>query len=174
MANINLLPQDLAVSKGATKTVALTNKIAVFLGVLLVLITGSGIAYILLLSTQISNADKQSQDLKANIAKLENVEQQLFLIKDRVDKAGSVYSQKDISVNAAKINTLLTKLPDDISLDKTSLDSTQTSFSIISKSSLSMVTFINLLEGSSDFSKITLKSFNYTPEQGYSINIEVI
>jgi Tfp pilus assembly protein PilN len=174
MANINLLPQEFEVGSATVKAIGLANKVAIGMGVLLVVIAIGGIIVNLLIQNQIKTIAANSENLKTNIQKLEGIEQKLFLIKDRAQKAAVIFNEKDISDNMNKLSSLTAAIPQDISLEAVNFNSGAANFSIISKSSNSMAQFINQIVGSKTFAKVTLKSFNYNPSQGYTLVLDVL
>ncbi len=169
MANINLLPTDLKLGSTTLKAIALANRIAIGLAIVLLMIVAGGVLINFLVGRQIRETNNNSTQLRTNIQKLEGVEQKLFLIKDRAQKGALIYEEKDVSEKIEKINTLLTSLPEDVALSSMNFDAGAANFSIISKSSSSMALFINKVIDSKAFTKVTLKSFNFNQNQGNTI-----
>lgn len=174
MANINLLPTELRLGKGTLKAIALANKIAVGLAIVLLMIIAGGILVNFFIGREIKKTNDNSAELRTNIQKLEGVEQKLFLIKDRAQKGVAIYEEKDVSEKIEKLNSLLISLPEDVALSSMNFDGGASNFSIVSTSSSSMAIFINKIIESKSFAKVTLKSFNYNPNQGYTIAIDTL
>ena len=93
MANINLLPTELKPKGQILKASKLLKKVSlvallVFI-VFAVLVFGS----LIFLSTSIKSSQSNQEDLKSKVKALEQTEQRLVLVKDRLKKIAKVFSR---------------------------------------------------------------------------------
>src|SRR5260221_2760214 len=172
MTEINLLPIELSPARGAVKIAKkLNSTIVLFVGIFLI-ISLFGIIFIVFLSTEISASVAKQTSLKQNIASLQATEQKLFLTKDRIDKIKLAYADKNAGDTFNTLDGLLSNLPAQVSVSKVKITESKTAFSVLSKDSLSMASFLNSLVTNGIYKNITLTSFVFSPDRGYLISLE--
>lgn len=172
MAEINLLPIDLSQSRYSVKLAAVIKKISILLGLFLVFVTLLGIIITPLLSNEVNNSIKRQSALKQNIRSLEGTEQKLFLIKDRIEKIKSITSKVSLEDSLNSLNNFLTSLPANASIQSVKMDGTITSFSVLSKDSVGMASFLNSIVTKGLYKNLTLTGFVFTADKGYLITLE--
>lgn len=169
---INLLPTDLGPGGETVRIARVLNKSAMYTGALFLFLGLLGVVYILFQSNQIRLANDRIDGIKKNIETLQSTEQKLFLVKDRIQKAKIVYSDKNAQDLIAKLGAALSNLPTDVTIDEADVDPSSAKFAIVSKSSLGMASFLNTFTATSGFKQIVLKGFTFTPGNGYKLNLE--
>ncbi len=172
MSEINLLPIELSPARGAVKVSKSLNKIiTVAVGIFLILKL-FGIIFIVFLSTEVSSSLAKQTSLKQSIGALEGTEQKIFLIKDRIGKIKLAYAAKNSGDSFQTLDQLFSSLPAGVTVNSVQIDSAKTAFSVVSKDSLNMATFLNSLVTNGVYKNITLTGFIFTPDRGYLISLE--
>lgn len=169
MAKINLLPVELSPSKGSSKLALIIKKITFYAGGIFLLGALAAIALIFFLTSQLKTSLAKEDSLKQNIASLQKTEQQLFIIKDRISKIKQAESGSLADASFVKVDSILSNLPPNLSVNSIEIDSTKTKFSVLSKDSLGMASFLNNLINSGVFKNLTLNNFTFMPDQGYLV-----
>ena len=172
MAKINLLPIELSPSRGSVKIAATIKKTTIIVSGIFLFGVLIGVMFILLLTSQAGALSAKEKTLTQNIQSLQSTEQQLFLVKDRISKIKQVYSSPGAETSFDSLNTILTNLPPNVSVDSVEIDTTKTKFSVLSKDSLGMATFLNSLVTNGTYKNLTLTGFIFTPDRGYLITLE--
>src|SRR4030042_2652884 len=111
MAAINLLPKDLLPSAGLIKTAKLLkNLLTLGFGIFTIVLVGL-VAFFVLNSISLRSSTARQEELKNSIKALEQTEQGLVLVKDRLTKVKEVLA-KDSGAeegdNPAKVSSLTT------------------------------------------------------------------
>lgn len=169
---INLLPQDLGAGKGALQASKLLNRVSIIAGAIFLVVGVLGIAYLFILQRQVSDQTSQNNQLEVNIRSLQATEQKLVLVKDRIDKIKTILAQKSAYTHSENIQKIMLGLPVEVSLDEADITPSQVRFSVTSRTSLGMVTFLNNLTSTETYKQIVLKNFSFRPASGYSITVE--
>lgn len=173
MTNINLLPEDLVVSKSQTRLVGLLKKtiISVF-GVFLILIILFSAIFIKL-NFDLKNSQARQENLKVSIKSLEQTEQSLFLLRERLAKIKSIQSFPSAPTDLVReLELLFQKNPGanlsevKVSSDKVSFLARATSNDQVGNLLANLLTDINL-------KKIELNSFSFSPDSGYLLDLEI-
>lgn len=172
MSEINLLPLDLSSKRQSFRLALLIRRLSLFfLGGFLLLGT-LAVVYIVYLRVQINSSQNNQKVLSQNITNLEATEQKLFLTKDRISKIKIILGNPDRFTPFQGINNILGSLPADVSPYSVQINGNKSEFSVLSKSSLGMATFLNSLVVNGQFKNLKLTSFVFSPERGYLITLE--
>lgn len=170
---INLLSGDL-VAKQPIAKFASTLKTIAYIGyfVLIVALLASG-AYFFLLRSEI-NASKAKQDtLKSSIQTLKSTEQSLILVKDRIKKADIIFGQQKSGQAISSFEQMIAVLPADSTMTEGEITPDKTSASFLVRSSSSLVQLMSGIISKGLYKNIQLKSFGYTPSNGYLVGLEM-
>ena len=170
--DINLLPIELSPARTAVKFAKRIKKaIIVAVGFFLIL-TVSGIIFIVFLGSQVNASVAKQKSLKQNIGALEATEQKIFIIKDRISKIKFALSAKNAADSFQTVDQVLSTLPPSVIVNSVEINTTKTAFSVLSKNSLSMASFLNSLVTNGIYKNISLTGFIFTPDRGYVISLE--
>ena len=170
---INLLPTNLAAPSDVLKVVDNIKRITVTVFIIFFLVAAGGAALLFFAFRNNSDLKNKNTELETNISNLQKTEQKLVLIRDRIEKVKTINANSDASTNVDKLNRVILSKPSDISLNSATIDVDKTKFSVISKSSNTMATFLKSVAAVPDFKKISLISFTFTPSVGYDITLEI-
>ena len=173
MATINLLPSQL-VLKGKDKILIEGIKKFVFVGFIL-LIIGSLIVvgYLIFISLRIRSSISNEEFLKSEIDNLQETEQGLFLIKDRISKIKSIYAKQSADAQIALLTDFLLSNQGDYRIIEIQIISERVDLGVSFPSSSSFGLFYKALISSEIYSQVVLKSFSFNPTLGYIATFEL-
>lgn len=170
---INLLSGDLVAKKPISKLANSLKNVAYIGYVVLILALIASGAYFFLLRSEI-NASKAAQDnLKTSIQSLQQTEQSLILVKDRISKAKAIFDAQKSADAISNFEELVTGLPADARMTEGDISSEVTTASFRVSSSTSLVQLMSGIISKNLYKNIQLKSFGYTPNAGYLVGFEM-
>jgi preprotein translocase subunit SecG len=173
MSDINLLPIDLSPNSSSAKTANSLKRFTIILAAIFLLVSVSGILLIVLLSRQSQEAKENKQALEQEVQSLLNSEQTLFLVKDRISKIKLSETQKNRADDFDQVITPLLGLPSEITVSSIDIDASKNQFTVLSKTSIDMASFINSLVTSGTYKSLNLTNFTFSPDIGYSITLNI-
>lgn len=171
---VNLLPTELLEKKGPYKLAESLKNIAIAGFAIFFAFLFGAFAYTLILSAQTRSSETKQNQLKQTIIALEETEQKMVLVKDRIGKANKIYSKSDISTSVENFELINANLSSNVFLMEAKIDDKKTEGSYSISSSLGLVRFMSNLLVSDLYSKITMKSFSFTPTFGYMVSLEMV
>ena len=172
MADINLLPIDLAPSGPMNKT-ARRLKTLSYLALSLFLISAVVvIGYFYYLTTEIKESEGRQEVIINTIKSLENTEQKYFLLKERIGKIKNVLAMESSDNNIANAEYLLTNLSD-VVVNEIQVGYKKINGSFVFKSSSQLSDFLEILLQNDEFQEVKIKSIQYNPKTGYSLDLEL-
>ena len=171
MAEINLLPIDLSNQKGTLKQADSVKKLIIVASGFFLTFVILGIGLILFFSNQLDSSMARQSSLTQQIKTLENVEQKLILVKDRLTKINIAQAEVNATLKLETLNQILSTLPANVTLDQFTISTSSTLFTVTSKDSLGMATFLNKLVSGGLYKNVSLANFEFTPDAGYSISM---
>lgn len=171
MSDINLLPIDLSANSTSAKLGGSIKRITIIVSIFFLVIAISGVGIIILLSRQSQALQANGISLKQQVQSLEATEQKLYLTKDRIQKIQLAESQRTLEKSFDTITKIFASLPPNVSANTIELDSSKNQFSVVSKSSIDMASFLNSLVASGIYKNLTLVNFFFTPDAGYTITL---
>lgn len=171
--DINLLPRETAPSKSQQKAISAVNKIAMFFcGAFLLLVLLGGGLY-LFFNSKLDAAKKEEEGLAVNIQSLQSTESGLILLKDRVQKINTVLASRANEGYFNKQNEVLALTPEDVSFDKSEIDTGRSTLGIKFLNSLGLVSLFSGLRTSSNLSSIIIGEFSFNQVSGFSVSLDV-
>ena len=173
MADINLLPIDLAASGPMNKTARRLKSLS-FLALSLFLISVfTLIGYFYYLTTEIKKSEKRQEVMINTIKSLENTEQKYFLLKERIGKIKTVLAMESSDNNIANAEYLITSLSSDVVINAIQVGYKKINGSFVFKDSSQLSDFLEFLLQNDEFRQVKLKSIQYDPKTGYSLDLEL-
>jgi Tfp pilus assembly protein PilN len=168
---LNLLPQGLLISKSLGKALKTIKALNVILSVaFLVFALGMG-AYFVLSTITLNGVQNKVDKLKTQVIAQESSEQQLILLKDRIQKISTVKALPNTFKNVENINSLLTGLSGESSISQLDVGQAKVDLSMIIKSNNDLTSFLRSVENTNLFKTVILSSFGYSPVGGYTLGI---
>lgn len=171
MADINLLPTDIAPKGPVNKISNLLKRISIYGAVALVLfLLGVG-GYIFFLQSQTRTSLANQQELEQSIRSLEQTEQRVVLLKDRIKRAGSVFSVDTATPALDDFEELTFVVPAGARLTEAEITTENSEVSYLVTSSSDLAQLMAGVFSVEDYEKIELTSFGFSPTAGYLVGL---
>lgn len=174
MANVNLLPPELGPKASVLKVVVLIKKaVTGFLFVFLILGVAA-IAFTYYLNLQLKKSTNSQEALKVSIRSLEQTEQKLYLVKDRLSKIKSVLA---LNTSAKELETLDQITSADTSgINMTGIEVTAGKINVTGSAVSSDIlgAYIDTILANPVYKTIKLAGFTYNPKSGYSFGLDIV
>jgi len=173
MAALNLLPKDLTPKQGVVRVVGFIKKIdmigfSVLIAILVILI-----GLYLYINSKVEESQTRQENLKIEIAALEQTEVRLVLVKDRLKKADDILSVNTAKDEVTNLKSLTNILPEGAEITKSNLTQVNTTLTITVANSGSLSKLLALLVSSGIYREVKLNSLNYNQLTGYSLSLEL-
>ena len=173
MASINLLPSQL-VLKGRDKVLVEGLKKFVFIGFIILIATSLIIAaYLIYLSLRIRSSVGSEEVLKSEVSSLQQTEQGLFLIKDRITRIKSIYAKESVDGQIAKLTGFIQGASADFRISEIQISAQRVNLSVIFPSSGEFGLFYKSLINANLYPNVTLKALSFNPSLGYIVSFEL-
>lgn len=173
MAIINLLPQELKPKGYVVKLSVRLKKYAITLAVLfLVLVVFLGGA-IFVLSLRMRSSLERQESLKAEIKLLEDTEQKLVLIRDRLEKIDLILSEKDSRGAVSILKEVNGILSEETDITEAQLKAQGLDLTLTTSTSASLTKFLASLVSFPNFQKIELLKLEYSQAGGYKLKLSL-
>ncbi|MBX4205774.1 hypothetical protein KW795_01110 [Candidatus Microgenomates bacterium] len=173
MAQINLLPTDVSVSKDVLKAANILKNLAIAGSFLLIILATGGILTLFLLTTQSTNEQKRADALKTEIKSIEIVEQKYFLVKDRLTKANTIIKNRTNEPKIDNLKNLTQTLPEGVTIFDSEVGLSLTKVTINATQSVGLTTFLSSLITNPSYKEMTMKGFSFNPNTGYFVILEL-
>lgn len=172
--DINLLPQELKPNKTVLKTAKQLSKTTWIISAILslVLLAVGGVYYYYSKKTQ-DSVTKQTE-LRSKIRALEDTEQRLVLIKDRIGKIIKINSNGTIAEETGVVEKVLAVLPEDAVIGNIAIDRDLVRLSVSTTNLTSAGKYISTVTNIPGVKYVNLISFDFSPNNGYTVDINFI
>jgi hypothetical protein len=174
MKDLNLLPIDLSPSRGSFKLANSLKKLILTVSGIFIVAAILGGGVIFFLSNQVQNSVTRQNALKQKVQSLEVTEQKLFLIKDRLAKIQTAQAAQNAEIPFEPISKIFANLPANVTVSSVNVNPSLTEFAVVSKDSIGMASFLNLIVTSGVYKNLNLKDFLFSPDTGYVVTLDVI
>lgn len=172
MTDINLLPQELKPKSYAIKVSKGLRKVALyFLVVFLIVLMVMGVTYFGL-NFRLGSLTKVQRGLESRVNNLQDSEQKLVLIKDRLGKIDTILGSEEAKTDLSTIDLISKNLPDQVVITSVQVAGGTTSVGIGANSSQDLSRFFSILF-SLNFKRVLLTSFFYTKDTGYRVEVQI-
>jgi hypothetical protein len=170
--NLNLLPQDLQVSKGTKNTLKTVKALGTIFIVLFALFCLGLGGYFIYSRITLTNIQANVDQLKKQVTAMEASEQQLVLLKDRLGKIISIKSTPNASKNVTHMDTLFAGMSQGFTPNQVSIAPSKMSMSLNILSNDDLSAFMRNVKTTELFNQIELTSFSYTMS-GYNLELNL-
>lgn len=173
MPNINLLPADVRPKESVVKTSRIVKKLIIVVFSLFILsISVFGATYYRNLRKLKTTAGRIS-DLKTSISALEQTEQKLVLVKDRLSKISDVLSMPSVVGEIEILKDINDLSNSKIVIDTASLSVDNVMFTINVSDSETLVNLFSDLSNKKNYDSVEITSINYNAETGFNIGMRI-
>jgi len=174
MVDINLLPSDLTPKKAIIKVSKTVKKVSIIgYSAIIVLALIFGGAYILLFN-QITKTERSQSDLKNTISSLEQTEQRLILVKDRLAKVDQVMKKPSANLEVDNLEILKSLFPEGFSISEAEITNKGNEMKFRVPSSKALVEFLANLFSSGTYRNIVMMEFEYRKSTGYLLTLKLV
>jgi len=169
---LNLIPQEQQTSKNLGNLIKTLKALGV-IGIAAFLIFGIGLGVFFIATTiSLNNVNASVTKLSAQVSAQQKSEQQIILIKDRIEKVATIQGLPSSLANLKVIDPFLSNLSGTGVVDQIAIDPTTIVLSVNLKSYADTSMFIDSLQSTDKFGTVSLDSFGLNPKNGYSIEIK--
>jgi Tfp pilus assembly protein PilN len=168
MKSINLLPPEKKPAGAIVKFSKRLKEISTVVVIILLVAVGVISALYFTMSAKIKTENTKESQLKNEIKSLEQTEQQLIFVKDRLKKIESLLQNNDVREEIVVLDQITKNLPSGIIITNSELSSNTAAITVLTDNSASLGRFLDRLINS-DYSRIDLLGFSYRPEIGYEV-----
>lgn len=173
MVDINLLPTDIAPKSPVNRAANLIKRIAIYGAVaLIVFLLGIG-GYIVYLQSQIRSSVSNQAELENSIRLLEQAEQSLVLLKDRIRRANTVLAKDTATPALENFEELTLVTSQGVGLTDAEINTEVSEVSYIISSSSQLVQLMAGVFSIEAYERIELTSFGFSPTSGYLVGLEM-
>ena len=173
-SNLNLLPQDLRVSKGVGGIVKVIKSLNVILAVLFLISALIVVALFVIGSLRLNSVLSEVDQLKSQVKAQETSEQQLVLIKDRLAKISYARGYANAKDSLQNASLLLNNMTGGVTVNSMNITSVKTDLSLTILSNDELSILMDNLKNSDKFKSIDVYSFEYNKNIGYQIKANLI
>lgn len=169
MAQINLLPQDLVPKDKNIKFAKMLQKSVMVASFIFLFLVGAAIAALYTINSRLSQSQQRQARLLASIDALSDTEKELYLVKDRVERSGSILAAQKVTT-ADTISKVVGVLVTGTSIDSVDTKGQSVVVTVAASGSDSLVQFLAGL-AASGLQKVTLSNLNLVSGAGYKITL---
>lgn len=173
MREINLLPQEFRPKASFVKLAKTLNKIAIVSIFLLLISTFFLLVTFIFYSQKTKSLLTEKNELTKIIKALEDSEQRVVLVKDRVEKIRKVQEIPSAVEEVEVISGVSASLPQSIVLKNASLSQDKVELSLNGTSLIDMTNFFASLISNQNLKFVKIISFNFNSETGYTTQIQI-
>lgn len=174
MADINLLPQELKPNKSVliiAKKLKKTSIIfASFFVLTFLIIIGLQYYY----SKKITQSVNSQMELESQIKSMESTEQQLVLIKDRIEKIISIAQKGTVDEEVDVVSKVSDLAADGMVVKSISIDKDLVQITVVTNSLTLASKYLSSVTSLQGLKYINLISFDFSPTLGYTIDLNFI
>jgi len=171
MSEINLLPQEL---KPDVKVLKLSKSLRNLALVAIILFVFSLVLFFVssyFIDYRISVVSAKQKDLESQIKAMEKTEQRLVLIKDRLNKIGTIVENPRANDEVIRLSSVTSLFPDNTFVEEIELEKNNAVVAILAENLDTVASYLATVISSGNFSKINLAYLKFDPEEGYKIGI---
>jgi len=172
--SVNLLPKELKPKKYIVKiSKVLTNVSLIALLVFIIsAVTITGVYFVV--SGRLKTSQEKHQELITQIKALEDTEQKIVLIKDRLEKVGEMKSRPSATERVDILEDVLNISDGIATVYGSTLTDDKASILVAADSSLNLTRFLSGILLTGGFKNIEMLSFDFNRNLGYEMEFEFI
>lgn len=172
MANINLLPSDFGPKGSVLKIAGVLKKLIVSLFFILLVLGSLVFGYVMFLKVELKKSQLAQENLKSSIKILEQTEQKLYLLKDRISKIKSVFAMENLGSDIPFVDNILSQCTD-ISFSDIRVLPKKIVISLATPRNASLGSFFDNLNQDVNFESVKVNSITFSPTAGYLVDLEL-
>ncbi|MEK7112245.1 MAG: hypothetical protein AAB875_02855 [Patescibacteria group bacterium] len=167
MAAVNLLPSDISPKGPVVKISNLIKSLAIISFVTFLVLALGMVVFFILNSAALKSVNLSSDQLKTSIKTLEETEQGLVLVRDRITKAKQVLDAESGLLETESLGKITASIPLDVSLSEAVISKDLLDVTFVATNSQGLAALMAQIISEESFAKIELVSFSFNPNAGY-------
>ncbi len=172
--NINLLPGDLNKSKGVGFVSLLLKRVSIILVVILFIGVILGVMFVIIQTRNLNNINQKNSELTSQVQKLNQTEQRLFLVKDRISKIETILGNKTSEESIGHLDQTVSSMSSDLAFKSVKIAGPSTTLTLGATNSKVIDQFLNFLaNGNSAYAQVLLKNLGYNVDLGYLVDLQL-
>src|SRR3989304_7120873 len=172
--NINLLPQSRTLNTQVALTATRLTRLTIVVFISFLIFGGLSIGFLFLGTNDLQKVQEQNDNLKLNIKSLQEAEQNLILVRDRVGKIKTIISERSFEDKLAKIQNLMKRLPVGQEPKTLEIDITRSRGSLNFETSESLANFLRVLIENDDYGQIELNTLQFDINGEYEVELVLV
>lgn len=174
MSDINLLPESFRLKPSTVKTAELLKKISLLLFVVLVISTSVSVGLFFFYGNKINEIAERKNTVSRQIEALEETEQRLILVKDRLLKVKNIRKVSSTDEEIDSLNILIDNSNTDVLVSNLLAEKNSLYLEVISKDSVEILKLLNFIKDSGTFKEAVMLSLEYTPKTGFLSEMNLV
>lgn len=170
--NLNLLPQNLQVSKSLSSTLKTIKSLGVILTFMFVIFTLALVGFFIYSKITLDGVNSNIAMLTGRVKAQESSEQQLILLKDRLGKIEKARSSPNAISKVLGMNSLFEDVSTNIKFTDVSISPVKMDMSLNIYSNDDLTMFLQNLRNTKLFNQVELSSFNFS-NSGYTMGVNL-
>jgi len=170
---INLLPGDLAPKASVLKLANALKKLSLLGFALFLVGTLGGVAFFIYLTTEVESLRTDQEQSKKTISSLEQTEQRIILVKDRVQKAERIIKTAPTEKRLQALTALVTKFPNNVVFTSVEILPERLDLTLLAPDSSVLKETMSALADSDLFKKVDMISLGLNPKSGYLVSLQL-
>lgn len=173
MGRINLLPDSFKIKPSTVKTSELLKKIYIVLFVLIFISVATSIGLFYMYNSKIKDAETRKQSVITQIKALEETEQRLILVKDRLEKVEQISKASSAEKELKGFDFLVNDIDLYVVIERVVAENNSLTLNIKSNSTVETFDFLDSVEDSGEFSSIAIKSMRFNSGTGFETDMSL-
>lgn len=169
MVQINLLPEELKPNRYIVRISSKIKKASMLFALVFIVISAIAIGAYLVLNNRFKVANSRQERLKSELQALQQTQQKLVLLQDRIGKIDKVLSELSINEEVLATEAVLAVSRDVADLHEATLTSENATYRMTIDTSSNMTRLFAGLIAEGEYKSIRLEGMTYKPGIGYQI-----
>lgn len=170
---INLLPGDLAPKASVLKLANAFKKISLLGFALFLVGTLGGVAFFIYLTTEVENLRTDQEQSRKTITSLEQTEQRIILVRDRVQKAERIIKTAPTEKRLQALELLVSRFPKNVVFTSVEILPERLDLTILVPNSSVLKEAMSALADPELFKKVDMISLGLNPKSGYLVSLQL-
>lgn len=174
MADINLLPPDLTPNRKVVELANTVKKVSAVGYLVTIMLMAVGAGAFLILSQQLQTSRAKQEELKRQIYSLQQTEQRLILVKDRLAKVKGIWGKDSNTEEIETFQELIPLFPEGYEIRSVVFSEEQSQTAFVLPNSRAVVEFFAKIVSSGLYSKIQLQNFSLNKDYTYGMQMNLV
>lgn len=166
---VNLLPKELKPRKYIVKISKVLTNVALIALLVFVISAAVITGVFIIISNRLSSSQEKHEELIIQIKALQETEQKIVLIKDRLEKVNKMKSKASASEKVDVLDDVIRISEGSAIVNAATLSDKKANVLVIVDGSLSLTKFLSGILISGGFEEIEMLSFEFKKDEGYEI-----